>query len=346
MAVGAQDATSFDALQLGGGSKGKGQAQRGKQADAKQLSAERVDRQEQPAQQKKPFKKTARHMLAGALAGATAKTIEAPLDRVKIIFQVNKEKFTLRAALTRMGQIARTEGVQGLWKGNGAMLVRVMPYAAINYATHETLSRLLTPEGSDKRSPVRKFIAGALTGMTSTICTYPIDVARARMAVAPMGVANSLLSVFREMYHDPRKVGAFYAGLTPTLMGIIPYSGTTWSTYETLKERTLQKRGMPSTGELPLHLNALCGGLAGIMGQTVSYPLDVVRRRMQTAQLAPGLTRAPTMVAVFRELVRTEGAQGLFKGLSVNYFKAPIALGISFSMYHKVKEVLDARDWP
>ena len=59
-------------------------------------------------------------MLAGALAGATAKTVEAPLDRVKIIFQVNKERFSMRAALRRMGEIAQTEGVRGLWKGNGA----------------------------------------------------------------------------------------------------------------------------------------------------------------------------------------------------------------------------------
>ena len=49
-------------------------------------------------------------------------------------------------------------------------------------------------------------------------------------------------------------------------MGIIPYSGTTWSTYETLKERLLHSRGLPPTGELPPIHNALCGGLAGIMG--------------------------------------------------------------------------------
>ena len=67
---------------------------------------------------------------------------------------------------------------------------------------------------------------------------------------------------------------------------------------------------------------------------------------MQTAKLAAGMTRVPTMAMVFADLVKTEGVHGLFKGLSVNYFKAPVAMGISFSMYHKVKEVLDARDWP
>jgi hypothetical protein len=60
------------------------------------------------------------HLVCGGLAGATAKTVEAPLDRVKIIFQVSKQRFSLRAAGRQMVAIARSEGVAGLWKGNGA----------------------------------------------------------------------------------------------------------------------------------------------------------------------------------------------------------------------------------
>jgi hypothetical protein len=60
------------------------------------------------------------HLAAGAIAGATAKTVEAPLDRVKIIFQVSASRFSFRAAARQMATIARNEGVAGLWKGNGA----------------------------------------------------------------------------------------------------------------------------------------------------------------------------------------------------------------------------------
>jgi solute carrier family 25, member 42 len=66
----------------------------------------------------------ATHLCAGALAGATAKTIEAPLDRVKIIFQVSKQPFSFRAAGRQMVAIVRNEGVQGLWKGNGEATLR------------------------------------------------------------------------------------------------------------------------------------------------------------------------------------------------------------------------------
>jgi hypothetical protein len=156
------------------------------------------------------------------------------------------------------------------------------------------------------------------------------------MAVAPKGVAANLMAAFAEMYADPRRAGAFYAGLTPTLAGIIPYSGCTWATYETIKEKMLKARGEPPDGELPPLHNALAGGFAGILGQTVSYPLDVVRRRMQTATLRGGALSAPGMVRVFGELLRSEGVRGLYKGLSVNFLKAPVAMGISFSTYAKV----------
>ena len=84
---------------------------------------------------------------------------------------------------------------------------------------------------------------------------------------------------------DPRKSGAFYAGLTPTLAGIIPYSvrscfvirprcdargsrigaqGTTWATYETLKERMLRARCVARGYVPPAHMHdagfPLCAG--------------------------------------------------------------------------------------
>jgi hypothetical protein len=230
-------------------------------------------------------------------------------------------------------------------------LATLLPHC---HSLTSSATQWLTPDTDEvtgvagHRGPLLKFLTGALTGMTSTICTYPVDVARARMAVAPKGVTNTLGAAFREMAADPRRWKAFYAGLTPTLAGIIPYSGTTWATYETLKERMLRARGEdPDSGELPTHLNALCGGFAGIVGQTVSYPFDVVRRRMQTLVLAPGVAGvagralAPSMGAVFADLIRTEGLLGMYKGLSVNYFKAPIAMGMSFSMYARVKQALE-----
>lgn len=74
------------------------------------------------------------------------------------------------------------------------------------------------------------------------------------------------------------------------------------------------------------------GACAGLIGQSASYPLDVVRRRMQTAGVT-GHTYG-TILGTMREIVSEEGLiRGLYKGLSMNWVKGPIAVGISFTTF-------------
>lgn len=73
-------------------------------------------------------------LIAGGTAGAVAKTAIAPADRVKIIYQVDPKKpFTLTSAVNTARHIVRHEGVIGLWRGNGVMMARVIPYAGISF---------------------------------------------------------------------------------------------------------------------------------------------------------------------------------------------------------------------
>lgn len=81
------------------------------------------------------------------------------------------------------------------------------------------------------------------------------------------------------------------------------------------------------------------GACAGLIGQSASYPLDVVRRRMQTA----GVTghQHGSILSTLRSIVREEGAvRGLYKGLSMNWLKGPIAVGISFTTFDLMQILL------
>jgi hypothetical protein len=46
-----------------------------------------------------------------------AKTIVAPLDRIKILYQVSSDRFMLREVPEMVRRIITREGVTGLWKG-------------------------------------------------------------------------------------------------------------------------------------------------------------------------------------------------------------------------------------
>ena len=82
-------------------------------------------------------------------------------------------------------------------------------------------------------------------------------------------------------------VRALYRGFLPTIAGIVPYAGISFFTYDTLKTvRTRAHRDVPVSSVERL----VMGAIAGAVAQTVAYPLDLVRRRMQVH----GLAGAPT----------------------------------------------------
>lgn len=65
-----------------------------------------------------------KHHTTGGLAGMLAKSVVAPVDRIKILFQVSSEPFSLRKVFNLMRRIHREEGLGGLWKGNSATMLR------------------------------------------------------------------------------------------------------------------------------------------------------------------------------------------------------------------------------
>ncbi|ELU18258.1 hypothetical protein CAPTEDRAFT_90574 [Capitella teleta] len=270
-------------------------------------------------------------LVAGAMAGAVAKTVIAPLDRTKINFQISHERrYTLRGAVRFLLRCIKYDGFMSLWRGNSATMARIVPYAAIQYASHEQWKALLNPNNSRSLPPARRFLAGSLAGATASTLTYPLDMARARMAVTPKATYSGLGEVFAKIYRT-EGIGTMYRGYTPTVMGVIPYAGTSFFTYETLKKFHFEHTGESEPS--PIERLAF-GATAGLLGQSSSYPLDIVRRRMQTA----GVTgQQKVYTSVWNTLVfvyRTEGLKcGLYKGLSMNWIKGPIAVGISFTTF-------------
>jgi solute carrier family 25, member 42 len=63
--------------------------------------------------------------LAGGCAGAAAKTLIAPLDRVKILFQISDRPFSFRGVAQELLSTARREGLPALFRGNSAQIMRV-----------------------------------------------------------------------------------------------------------------------------------------------------------------------------------------------------------------------------
>eukprot|EP00252_Welwitschia_mirabilis_P006571 TRINITY_DN17455_c0_g1_i1.p1 TRINITY_DN17455_c0_g1~~TRINITY_DN17455_c0_g1_i1.p1 ORF type:complete len:204 (-),score=31.43 TRINITY_DN17455_c0_g1_i1:90-701(-) len=124
-----------------------------------------------------------KELLAGGIAGGFAKTAVAPLERIKILFQTRQREFQSLGVLNSLKKILRTEGIVGLYRGNGASVARIVPYAALHYMTYEEYRRwILFYCPGLGTSPMIDLVAGSFAGGTAVLCTYPLDLARTQLA--------------------------------------------------------------------------------------------------------------------------------------------------------------------
>lgn len=108
-----------------------------------------------------------------------------------------------------------------LFQGNGAQMVRVFPYAALQFTCFEVLKlRLAQVPGLDSSPNSVKFLAGSTAGVISTTATFPLDTIRAKLAFQVKdekyrGIINTGQVIFR----NEGGVRGLYNGLLPTLIG-------------------------------------------------------------------------------------------------------------------------------
>jgi solute carrier family 25 protein 42 len=85
----------------------------------------------------------------------------------------------------------------------------------------------------------------------------------------------------------------------------------------------------------------LFGAIAGLVGQTASYPFDVIRRRLQTAAVIRPNEASLGAIATARKIIREEGiSRGLYKGVTMNWLKGPISVGVSFTTFDTLLKLI------
>ncbi|KAJ5782494.1 hypothetical protein N7457_004268 [Penicillium paradoxum] len=328
--------------------------------------------------------------IAGGLAGCAAKTVVAPLDRVKILFQASNPQFTkytgswtgLAAAIR---DIKRTEGARGLYKGHSVTLLRIFPYAAIKFLAYEQIRAGIIPS-REQETPFRRLISGSLAGATSVCFTYPLELMRVRMAFETRQSHRSgLLDIWRQIYYErprpapthsaaaaesssvaaaesassavskvvPRTgISNFYRGFAPTILGMLPYAGMSFLTHDTVGDifrlpafapytlRQLSESDVSpqSASRPPLNttFELLTGAVAGLVSQTCSYPVEVLRRRMQVGG-AIGDGHRLGMAETARTIWLERGFRGFWVGLTIGYAKVVPMVAVSFYVYERAK---------
>mmetsp|Transcript_4827 Transcript_4827/g.13186 ORF Transcript_4827/g.13186 Transcript_4827/m.13186 type:complete len:302 (+) Transcript_4827:96-1001(+) len=274
-----------------------------------------------------------RMFFAGGTAGAVARTATAPLDRIKLLFQVQSmtnptgsRQYT--GILQAASKIVREEGVTALWKGNSVLIIRIFPYSASQLAANDTYKRMLADPTTHELTVAKRLMAGACAGMTASALTHPLDTARLRLAL-PNHPYKGAVDAFTTIVKT-EGITALYKGLVPTLVGVAPYAAINFASYDMAKKLFYH-------GERPQSsiANFVMGASSGTLAATVCYPLDTVRRRMQMK----GTTYTGQLDA-FKKIWAADRLPGFYRGWLANTLKVTPQNSIRFVAYEAIKSLV------
>jgi solute carrier family 25 (adenine nucleotide translocator) protein 4/5/6/31 len=271
----------------------------------------------------------------GGVSGAFAKTLTAPIERVKLVIQTQDANPQIRSGevprYTGIGncfsRIHAEQGMAAFWRGNFTNCIRYFPTQAFNLSFKDSIKKMFP-----KYNPKTEFgmffavnmASGGMAAAGSLCIVYPLDYARTRLASdvgAGKKTFNGLGDCLKKTAAGPQGPMGLYAGFGVSLMGIIPYRGFQLGAFDTLCGLNPFKA---DTGLLGIVSTFASAQTAIIAGAGISYPFDTVRRRLQMQAEKPKEEHiyGGTMDCL-KKIAAEEGvAAGLYKGFIANALRS------------------------
>uniref|UniRef100_J3M4E2 ADP,ATP carrier protein n=2 Tax=Oryza brachyantha TaxID=4533 RepID=J3M4E2_ORYBR len=274
-----------------------------------------------------------KRLISGGIAGAVSRTAVAPLETIRTHLMVGSNGNSTTEVFQ---SIMEHEGWTGLFRGNFVNVIRVAPSKAIELFAFDTANKFLTPKpGEQQKVPLPpSLVAGAFAGVSSTLCTYPLELIKTRLTIQ-RGVYDNFLHAFVKIVREEGPT-ELYRGLTPSLIGVVPYAATNYFAYDTLKKVYKKMFKTNEIGNIP---TLLIGSAAGAISSTATFPLEVARKHMQVGAVG-GRKVYKNMLHALLSILEDEGVGGLYRGLGPSCMKLVPAAGISFMCYEACKKVL------
>jgi len=268
--------------------------------------------------------------IAGGIAAAVSKTAVAPIERVKLLLQVQHASKQITVDKQYKGmvdcfvRIPKEQGVMAYWRGNLANVIRYFPTQALNFAFKDKFKQIFL-SGVDKKTQFWRYFAGNLAsggaaGATSLCFVYPLDFARTRLA-ADIGKAGAerefsgLGNCLAKIYKSDGLLG-LYRGFGVSVQGIIIYRACFFGIFDTAKGM------LPDPKNTPLVISWMIAQSVTTVSGIISYPFDTVRRRMmmQSGRAKQDLLYKNTMHC-WAKIYQTEGSKAFFKGAFSNVLR-------------------------
>jgi len=287
-------------------------------------------------------------LAAGGVSGAISKTAVAPIERVKLLLQVQDSSKDIavdkryKGIMDAFRRIPIEQGFSSFWRGNMANVIRYFPTQALNFAFKDTYKQMFLA-GVDKKTQFWRFFAGNLAsggaaGGTSLLFVYPLDFARTRLG-ADVGTGatrkyNGLVDCLKKTVASDGVAG-LYRGFGVSLGGIIVYRAAFFGGFDTAKGALFE-----DPRNAPIWASWMVAQVVTTISGIISYPFDTVRRRMMMQSGLPVAERQYSgTMDCWRKIAAQEGMGAFFKGALSNVIRGAGG-AIVLVMYDEIKKVL------
>jgi len=258
------------------------------------------------------------------LAGAVSKTAVAPIERVKLLLQVQDaskqitQETKYKGIVDAFVRIPKEQGFSSLWRGNLANVIRYFPTQALNFAFKDKYKQIFVrhnPKTDFWKFFLGNLASGGAAGATSLLFVYPLDFARTRLAADVGKGANreftGLANCISKIYAADGWKG-LYQGFGVSVTGIIVYRAAFFGVYDTAKQVLLK-----DPKRAPFWQNWMIAQVVTTLAGFISYPFDTIRRRMMM-QSGRGEILYTSSFDCTRKILAKEGPNAFFKGALSN----------------------------
>ncbi|KAI9900058.1 hypothetical protein N3K66_004320 [Trichothecium roseum] len=287
---------------------------------------------------------------AGGVAGAVSRTVVSPLERLKILMQiqsVGRDAYKMSVGQA-LGKMWKEEGWRGFMRGNGTNCIRIVPYSAVQFSSYNFYKRnFFESTPGAQLSPLARLVCGGIAGVTSVILTYPLDIVRTRLSIQSASFAElgpksqelpGMWATLGKMYKTEGGMAALYRGILPTVSGVAPYVGLNFMVYESAR-KFVTPDGQSNPGAIG---KLVAGAVSGAVAQTCTYPFDVLRRRFQINTMSGMGYQYKGIFDAIRVIVAQEGLKGLYKGIVPNLLKVAPSMASSWLSFEMTRDFLVA----
>jgi len=281
---------------------------------------------------KNKLEQLASDLMIGGTMGALAKTIMAPVERVKLLIQTQDSNLDVLSGKVKryesigdcFRRVYAEQGLKAFWRGNLVNCLRYAPQQGSALAFNDFLNSVFPVYNSNTdffKSFAVKLGSGGIAGaIANTIC-YPFDFARTRLA-SDLAKGNPQFNgIIDCIWTTLRQQGiiGLYTGWMVTCMGAFVYRAGQLGCYKQIQDLNPYQKDKGAIG-------AISSFLAVTVARTIvmpfNYPFDTVRRRMMLQSEKPKAERVyKGSWECFIKVLRAEGAKGMYKGMIPELFR-------------------------